>query len=53
MARDADSGEILAFRCSVSKSPEDGKKFIESVLASLHREASPQGREEARTSRSP
>ena len=33
LARDADSGEILAFRCSVNKSPEDGKKFIDSVLA--------------------
>jgi hypothetical protein len=32
MARDADSGEILAFRCSVTKSPQDGKKFIEAVL---------------------
>lgn len=33
LARDADSGEILAFRCSVTKSPEDQKKFIESVLS--------------------
>jgi hypothetical protein len=33
LARDVDSGEILAFRCSVTKSPEDGKKFIDSVLA--------------------
>ncbi len=33
MATDADTGEILSFRCSVSRSPEDGKKFIESVLA--------------------
>jgi transposase-like protein len=33
MARDADSGEILAFRCSVNRSPQDGKKFIDSVLA--------------------
>ncbi len=33
MARDADSGEILSFRCSVSRSPQDGKKFIDSVLA--------------------
>ena len=33
MARDADSGEILSFRCSVSRSAEDGKKFIDSVLA--------------------
>jgi len=33
MARDVDTGEILSFRCSVSKSPEDGKKFIDSVLA--------------------
>jgi hypothetical protein len=36
MARDADSGEILALRCSVTKSPQDGKKFIESVLASCN-----------------
>jgi hypothetical protein len=33
MARDVDSGEILSFRCSVTGSPEDGKKFIDSVLA--------------------
>jgi hypothetical protein len=33
MARDVDSGEILAFRCSVGKSPQDGKQFIDSVLA--------------------
>ncbi len=33
LARDADSGEILSFRCSVNRSPEDGKKFIDSVLA--------------------
>jgi hypothetical protein len=33
LARDVDSGEILAFRCSVNRSPEDGKKFIDSVLA--------------------
>jgi transposase-like protein len=33
MARDVDSREILAFRCSVNKSPQDGKKFIDSVLA--------------------
>jgi transposase-like protein len=33
MARDVDSGEILAFRCSVTKSPQDGKKFIDSILA--------------------
>ena len=33
LARDADSGEILSFRCSVTRSPEDGKKFIDSVLA--------------------
>jgi hypothetical protein len=33
MARDVDSGEILAFRCSVNKSREDQKKFIDSVLA--------------------
>jgi transposase-like protein len=36
MARDADSGEILALRCSLTKSPQDGKKFIESVLASCN-----------------
>jgi len=34
MARDLESGEILSFRCSASRSPEDGKKFIDSVLAS-------------------
>jgi hypothetical protein len=33
MARDVDSGEILSFRCSVSGSREEGKKFIDSVLA--------------------
>ena len=33
LARDVDSGEILSFRCSVNRSPEDGKKFIDSVLA--------------------
>jgi transposase-like protein len=33
MARDVESGEILAFRCSMTKSPQDGKKFIDSVLA--------------------
>jgi len=33
LARDVDSGEILSFRCSVNKSPEEGKKFIDSVLA--------------------
>ncbi len=36
MARDADSGEILALACSLTKSPQDGKKFIESVLASCN-----------------
>ena len=36
MARDADSGEILALRCSLTKSQQDGKKFIESVLASCN-----------------
>jgi len=36
MARDADSGEILAFRCSTSKSPQDGKKFIDAVLTSCY-----------------
>ena len=33
LARDVDSGEILSFRCSVNGSPQDGKKFIDSVLA--------------------
>jgi hypothetical protein len=33
LARDADTGEILSFRCSVNGSPQDGKKFIDSVLA--------------------
>jgi hypothetical protein len=33
LARDVDSGEILTFRCSVSKSPEDSNKFIDAVLA--------------------
>jgi len=33
LARDADSGEILSFRISASRSLEDGKKFIDSVLA--------------------
>ena len=33
MARDADSGEILSFRASVTRSPQDQKKFIEAVLA--------------------
>jgi transposase-like protein len=33
LARDADSGEILSFRCSLNRSSEDGKKFIDSVLA--------------------
>jgi len=33
LARDADTGEILSFRCSLGGSPEDGKKFIDSVLA--------------------
>jgi len=36
MARDADSGEILALRCSLTKSPQDGKKFIQSILASCN-----------------
>ncbi len=36
MARDADSGEILAVRCSLTKSPQDARKFIESVLASCN-----------------
>ena len=34
LAKDADSGEILSFRCSVNGSPQDGKKFIVSVLES-------------------
>jgi hypothetical protein len=33
LARDEDSGEILSFRCSTTKSPMDQKKFIDSVLA--------------------
>lgn len=33
LARDLDSAEILALRCSVSGSPEDGRKFIQTVLA--------------------
>jgi len=33
MARDLDSGEILALRCSATRSPEESKKFIDSVLA--------------------
>jgi len=33
LATDADSGEIISFRCSVNGSPQDGKKFIDSVLA--------------------
>jgi len=33
MARDLDTGEILSLRCSASRSPEDGKKFIDAVLA--------------------
>jgi len=33
LARDADSGEILSFRASVTRSPQDQKKFIEAVLA--------------------
>jgi len=33
LARDLDSGEILSIRCSVNRSPQDGKKFIDSVLA--------------------
>lgn len=33
LGRDADSGEILAVRCSLSGSTEDGKKFIDSVLS--------------------
>ena len=33
MARDLDSGEVLALRCSANRSPEESKKFIDSVLA--------------------
>lgn len=33
MARDVDTGEILALRCSVSKSADDSKRFIQAVLA--------------------
>jgi putative transposase len=33
LARDSDTGEILSFRCSLTRSSEDGKKFVESVLA--------------------
>ena len=32
LARDADTGELMTFRCSLSGSPEDGAKFIDSVL---------------------
>ncbi len=33
LARDEDSGEILSFRCSTTRSPMDQKKFIDSVLS--------------------
>jgi transposase-like protein len=33
LAKDVDSGEILSFRCSANRSPQDGRKFIDSVLA--------------------
>ncbi len=33
LAKDVETGEILSVRCSVSRSPEDGKRFIESVLS--------------------
>jgi hypothetical protein len=33
LARDEDSGEILSFRCSTTRSPMDQRKFIDSVLA--------------------
>src|SRR5437867_13438314 len=32
LARDADTGELMTFRCSLSGSPEDGAKFIDSVV---------------------
>jgi len=32
LARDADTAELMTFRCSLTGSPEDGAKFIESVL---------------------
>jgi putative transposase len=32
LARDVDSGELLTFRCSLTGSPEDGAKFVASVL---------------------
>jgi len=32
LARDVDSGELLTFRCSLTGSPEDGAKFVNSVL---------------------
>lgn len=33
LARDEDSGEVLSFRCSTTRSPMDQKKFIDSVLS--------------------
>ena len=33
LARDEDSGEILSFRCSTTRSPMDQRKFIDSVLS--------------------
>lgn len=33
LARDDDSGEILSFRCSTTRSPQDQRKFVDSVLA--------------------
>jgi len=32
MAKDVDTGEILSLRCSITRSAEDRKKFIDSVL---------------------
>ncbi len=32
LARDVDSGELLTFRCSLTGAPEDGAKFVGSVL---------------------
>jgi transposase-like protein len=33
LAMDVDSGEILSFRCSTTRSPMDQRKFIDSVLS--------------------
>ncbi len=32
LARDVDTGELMTFRCSLSGSPQDGARFVESVL---------------------